>query len=598
MSLQPGTKLGPYQIGEPLGAGGMGEVYRARDTRLDRTIAIKVMPAHLSAIRELRERFEREARTISSLNHPHICALYDVGSQDGVDFLVMEYLEGQTLADRLGTVSRTGFSSAALPSRALKLEEALTIAWQIADALDEAHRRGVVHRDLKPGNIMLTSSGAKLLDFGLAKQAGPAVMAAGQSLLQTSEQPLTTHGAVLGTFQYMAPEQLERREADARTDVFAFGTVLYEMVTGRRAFEGQTQVSLIAAIVDHDPPPVSSLQPVSPPLLDHVVKTCLEKNPDGRWQSMADVALQLRAIIDSRDARESDAAPARVVRKLRAMQLTAAALALALALAVGTRWYFSEAPRPARLQFDLPIPPATSLNQFAVSPDGKYIVSQANVGGSTLWVASLERGTGQALTGVTEAQWPFWSPDGRFLGYFSGGKLKRVDLAGGALQTIADSGIGAGASWNRDDIIVFAPDPNNALFRVSASGGTPTQLTTLDKSRDEFSHRHPHFLPDGRHFLYVAVSRLPEQSAVFAGSIDSPERTELVRSAFRAVFASPDSLLFMSDDGTTLMAQSFDPSRRQLADEPYIVAENLNTFAANSAAGFSASTRRCSASST
>ena len=332
MTLTPGTRLGPYQIGEPIGAGGMGEVYRARDTRLDRSVAIKVLPAHLSSLHDLRERFEREARTVSSLNHPNICTLHDIGSQDGIDFLVMEYLEGETLADRLSG------------GRTLKLADALEIAMQIADALDKAHRQGVVHRDLKPGNVMLTKAGAsrndapqaKLLDFGLAKQAKPAatVSGAGQSIMPTEGQPLTAHGAIIGTFQYMAPEQLEGQEADARTDIFAFGVMLYEMVTGRRAFEGKSHVSLIAAIVDHDPPPMSSLTSVSPPLLDHLVKTCLAKNPDRRWQTMADVLIHFRLIADTGGELASPAASVQIARRLRLAWSAAAVLGVLLVVSL------------------------------------------------------------------------------------------------------------------------------------------------------------------------------------------------------------------------------------------------------------------------
>src|SRR3989304_3130079 len=275
MSLESGSKLGPYEIIAPVGAGGMGEVYKAKDTRLDRTVAIKVLPSHLADNARLRERFEREARAVSSLNHPHICTLYDIGSQDGVDFLVLEYLEGEPRGDRV-------------KKGALPLEQALRTGIEIADALDKAHRQGVVHRDLKPGNIMLTKSGAKLLDFGLAKLAG-AEGGSVESALPTQQKSLTAEGSILGTLQYMAPEQLEGKEADSRTDLFAFGAVVYEMLTGKRAFEGKSQASLIGAILKDDPQPMSELQPMTPPVLDRVIKKCLAKEPDRRWQSAGDL---------------------------------------------------------------------------------------------------------------------------------------------------------------------------------------------------------------------------------------------------------------------------------------------------------------------
>ncbi len=285
MSLAAGSRLGPYEVLSPLGAGGMGEVYKARDTRLERIVAIKVLPSHLSSSAEVRQRFEREAKTISQLSHPHICALYDVGNQDGVEYLVMEYLEGETLAARLA-------------KGALPLEQALRFGMEIADALDRAHRHGIVHRDLKPGNIMITKSGVKLLDFGLAKAMAPASDAGTLSSLPTREKELTADGTILGTVQYMAPEQLEGKQADARTDIFALGAVLYEMTTGKKAFSGATQASLISTILRDDPQPVSQVQPMSPPALDRVVKTCLAKDPEERWQSAGDVAKELKWVAE------------------------------------------------------------------------------------------------------------------------------------------------------------------------------------------------------------------------------------------------------------------------------------------------------------
>src|SRR5215510_4488410 len=304
MTLSAGSRLGPYEVLAPIGAGGMGEVYKARDTRLDRTVAVKVLPQHLSASAEVRQRFEREAKTISQLSHPHICALYDVGNQDGVEYLVMELLEGETLAERLNKGS-------------LPVEQTLRFGIEIADALDKAHRQGIVHRDLKPGNVMLTKSGVKLLDFGLAKAIAPPAEKASLTSLPT-QQGLTQEGTILGTFQYMAPEQLEGKEADARTDIFALGAVLYEMATGKKAFSGTSQASLISSIMSADPPSISAVQPMSPPALDRVVKTCLAKDPEDRWQSAADLGRELRWISEGSAAGVE--APVAVASKRRSRE--------------------------------------------------------------------------------------------------------------------------------------------------------------------------------------------------------------------------------------------------------------------------------------
>src|SRR5882724_3558895 len=319
MPLSAGTRLGPYEILSPLGAGGMGEVYRARDTRLDRTVAIKVLPGHLSSNPQLRERFEREAKAISTLSHPHICSLYDIGHQDGIDYLVMEYLEGETLAHRI--------KKGALPT-----EQVVQYAIQITDALDTAHRHGVIHRDLKPGNVMLTKSGAKLLDFGLAKVRATEA-AAGMTALPTQTTPLTGEGTILGTLQYMAPEQLEGAEADARTDIFALGTLIYEMATGRKAFEGKSQASVIAAILEREPPPISTIQTMAPLALDHVVRTCLAKEPDARWQTAHDVLLELKWIAEA-GSQAGILRPAGGRRKTRELLSWALAVVASLALLV------------------------------------------------------------------------------------------------------------------------------------------------------------------------------------------------------------------------------------------------------------------------
>ena len=427
MPLEPGRQLGPYQIEAPLGAGGMGEVYKATDTRLDRTVAIKVLPEHVAADPELKQRFEREARTVAALNHPHICTLYDIGREGETDFLVMEYLDGETVAQRL-------------EKGALPLDQALQVAIAIADALDKAHRQGIVHRDLKPGNIMLTKAGAKLLDFGLAKLK-PTEQAGGLSALPTQPANLTQEGAILGTFQYMAPEQLEGQEADARTDIFAFGAVVYEMVTGKKAFEGKSQASLIAAILERDPPPMSDLQAMSPALLDSVVKTCLAKDPEGRWQSAGDVGRQLEFIQGG--SRPSVAARVVVapepVRSRRARGLAVTALVLGLAIGgVGVWSVMQPAPRSVA-RFAIPVKGlATSINAginspVALSPDGKTVAYLSVREGAQLYQRSLDqleavpiRGTegcvlsiffaGRRVGGVLERHWPSSSKDAHLRG--------------------------------------------------------------------------------------------------------------------------------------------------------------------------------------
>jgi serine/threonine protein kinase len=591
MALTAGTRLGPYEILAPLGAGGMGEVYRARDTRLDRSVAIKVLPAHLADRPELRRRFEREARTVSSLNHPNICVLHDIGSENGVDFLVMELLEGTTLADRL--------TKGALP-----IPEALRYGTEIADALDRAHRQGVVHRDLKPGNIFLARrSGpssppiAKLLDFGLAKTSGPVVGGdrVGPSMAPTIA-PLTTEGTILGTPQYMAPEQLEGKDADARTDIFAFGALLYEMVTGRRAFQGHTQVSVIAAIIEHDPPPVSSLQPVSPPVLDDLVKTCLAKSPDDRWQSMRDVLLQLKLIADRSGVSATTAAltgpaPSRLrLAWAAAATLLVASLIMAEMLMAGRR-----TPAATKLSFQVDIPslPINFTRSLALSPDGNHLVGiGSSERGTTLQLRPLGSQETRVLfvsqnVGAGSSVYPFWSPDGRFVAFFLIGKLLKVDIVGNPPQELCDAPVGRGGTWNRAGVILFAPAATGPLFQVSDSGGKPVQATELDGSRQETAHRDPYFLPDGKHFLYLAVSSKPENSGIYAGSLNSKERKRLLASGSKADFAAPGHILFMR--GTTLMGQRFDPDRLELVGDPFRVAEPVAADPGTGTVGFTVS---------
>jgi eukaryotic-like serine/threonine-protein kinase len=583
MTLASGTRLGPFEILSPIGAGGMGEVYRARDTRLERTVAVKVLPQRLSASPESRQRFEREAKTISQLSHPHICALYDVGNQEGVEYLVMEYLEGETLADRLA-------------KGPLPLEQTLRFGIEIADALDKAHRQGIVHRDLKPGNVMLTKSGVKLLDFGLAKAMAPPTPQGSLTALPT-QQGLTQEGTILGTFQYMAPEQLEGKEADARTDIFAFGCVLYEMATGKKAFSGATQASLISSILRDDPQPISQIQAMAPPALDRVARSCLAKDPEDRWQSAHDVAGELKWIGES-DSQAGAAAPVVVRRKNRerlAWEMTAVILFVALAAAVVTAARYAHRvgalSRPMRLSIALP--EKSALRAVALSPDGTKLVfvGRDSSGKNALWIRALDSLALQPLPGTENPSFPFWSPDSRFIGFFADGKLKKINASGGSPQTLCDAPVNRGGTWNRDGVILFAPVVTGPLYRVSASGGVPIPVTRFDPSRGEASHRWPFFLPDGRHFLYDVASfgsgGQQEKMGIYVGSLDSKEEKFLLRANSSVAYAPPGYLLFFRE--RSLMAQSFDAKGMHVTGEPFSIAEEVQYFPQHYGALFSVS---------
>jgi Tol biopolymer transport system component len=570
MVLASGTKLGPYEIQSALGAGGMGEVYRARDTRLERSVAIKVLPAEVSANAERKQRFEREARTISSLSHPNICALYDVGSQDGLEYLVLEYVEGETLEKRL--------EKGPLPTDAL-----LRQGIEIADALEKAHRSGVIHRDLKPANIMLTKSGAKLLDFGLAKWS--ATGASEEETLKTltaAATKLTEQGTIVGTFRYMAPEQLEGKEADARTDLFAFGEVLYEMATARAAFAGKTKASLIAAILSAEPAPMSALQPMTPPALERLVRGCLEKDPDERWQTAHDVKLQLRAIAEG-GSQSGLPAPVSARRKIRERLGWVAAALAALLAAVFALGYFRRAPSEARAirAYIKPMEKSSfvfagTASGFALSPDGGRLayVATSPEGKALLWVRPLDSLQAQPLAGTEGAGFPFWSPDSRFIGFFAGGKLKKIEASGGPPLALCDAPTGRGGAWNREGIILFTPSVSSPIHRVSAGGGAATPVTSLDTSKSEASHRWPYFLPDGRHFLYVAGSSFtPKDSpsnSLQVGSLDSKESKILFHTHANAIYAS-GHILFLRQN--TLMALPFDAKRLEVTGEAFPVAD-------------------------
>ncbi|MBI3451083.1 MAG: serine/threonine-protein kinase [Acidobacteria bacterium] len=579
MPLRPGTRLGPYEILAPLGAGGMGEVYKAKDTRLDRLVAIKVLPAHLREHPELKARFDREARAISALSHPNICTLHDVGSQEGVDFLVMEHLEGETLASRL--------AKGALPA-----DQSLRIAVEIAGALERAHRGGVVHRDLKPGNVMLTRAGAKLLDFGLARLlAAETKLASDLSSLATEHKDLTAQGTIMGTFQYMAPEQLEGGEADARSDIFAFGSMLYEMVTGRKAFSGKSQASLIASILSSEPPAITAIQPMTPPALDRVVKRCMAKSPDERWQSAADLASELRWILEGGSSAGIPApVTARRVRRERLwMGIAAAAGIVAIAsvlLAVRAR---TSVPTPP---MRLSLADATGVRHapfghVAVSPDGRQlaiIAFSADGKQTQLLVRGIDASGARTLAGTEGATAPFWSPDSRYLGFFANGNLKKVSAAGGPAVVVADAPNGKGGSWNREGVIIFSAKEYEGLSRVSAEGGAVEPATTMDPSEE--AHRWPWFLPDGKRFVFLGDAARTEDHYLRLGSLGSLETTRLFRAVTTVAYV-PGYLVFVRD--RSLLAQPVDPKTLQPAGEPTILGEGIVSSGDNHQLGFSIS---------
>jgi Tol biopolymer transport system component len=569
--VSAGDRFGPYEIVAPIGAGGMGEVYRAKDTRLGREVAIKVLPQHLSSSAEIRARFEREAKTVSSLNHPHICTLHDVGRQDGTDYLVMELLEGETLAERLA-------------KGPMPLSDVVRFGGQIADALDRAHRAGVTHRDLKPGNIMLTRSGAKLLDFGLARPTGLAG-ASDKTSSPTVAAPLTAEGTILGTFQYMAPEQLEGQEADTRADLWALGCVLYEMATGKRAFTGTTQASLISAIMRDQPRAIGELTPATPPALDHLIRMCLAKDPDERIQTAHDVRLQLRWLGEA--GSQTGAAAIFEPPRLRkpawiawaGWSVAALALIAAFMTMTGTR-----GGGEGRVTRTIITAPPNALFLFAgdnagppvISPDGTRVafVAVDDRGGASLWVRDLAALEAEMIPGTLNATYPFWSADGRSLGFFADLKLKRVDLATRQVIGICPAAAGRGGTWSRDGVIVFSSDFRVALQQVPAMGGTPKPASTLDTARQS-THRWPHFLPDGKHFLYYSGNHLnvagPENS-VWVGSLDGKDSRQLFSSMSEAEYAG--GYLFYVQDGA-LVARPFDPSAAKFTGDARSTADRV-----------------------
>ena len=591
MSLSAGTRLGPYEITAPIGTGGMGEVYKAKDTRLDRSVAIKVLPAEVGADPDRRARFDREAKTIAGLNHPHICTLYDVGEADpsrgsgqAALYLVMEHLTGETLAQRL-------------EKGPLPLEQALTVATHIADALTAAHRQGVVHRDLKPGNVMLAKAGAKLLDFGLAKLTGHGEQPAAAQLASATTQrtPLTAEGLIVGTLPYMAPEQVEGKPADARTDLWALGAILYEMLTGKRAFQGTSAASLIGAILEREPPALSTLQPVTPPSVDRLVRKCLAKDPDARWQAASDVADELRWLASGSGTTRAVGALAGVTpRPRRILSLVAGAVALVaiVGAAVGLTWWLVR-PAPVVQRAIMEIQPADALigaansatpaavwvsrnrphqQVLALTSDGRVVFVGREGGRSQLYVRDVwGREMAKAIPDTVGASAPFLSPDGRWVGFqvaavkpATGSVLKKVPLDGGGPATrICDTVLApVGASWGDDGYIVFAAGPTSGLSRVSSDGGETTVLTKLRP--DEYSHRLPHVLPGSQAILFTVVEQ-PwnwETARVVVYQVETKKWTEVVRGAADARYLRTGHLIYFKRG--RMMAAPFDPRRLKL----------------------------------
>ncbi len=581
MTLASGIRLGPYEIQTRLGAGGMGEVYRAHDTRLGRDVAVKVLPQHLSCNPELKARFEREARAISALSDPHICHLYDIGSQGGTDFLVMELLDGESLADRLH-------------KGPLPLRQALQYGIDIAEALDVAHKNGIVHRDLKPANVMLTRSGAKLLDFGLAKPNVVAVGPMGSSgsiseltpstptmsiaALSTPGPALTQQGLVVGTFQYMAPEVLQGQEADARSDLFALGTVLYEMISGKRAFEGKSPLSVITAILEKEPERMTHASPT----VEHVIRACLAKDPSERMQSAREVVRELRWVAEAPLLAEgAELATAQRSRRWLLWIAVTGAAACAMLFAI---MYVSLARGPGQMMRSYIPPPEKASFAFngdaagpvVISPNGSAIAFVADDADAKhmLWVRELNADSARSLAGTEGATFPFWSPDGRFLGFFADGKLKVIDIGGGAAAVLCEAPQGRGGAWNQEGIIIFSSSFQGPIYKIPAAGGIPAQITKVDASQHD-SHRWPVFLPDGKHFLYLAVShRNPSDpaDAVYLGSLDGKETRLVMHSIANAVLGA-GHILFLH--GNQLMAQEFDVKMGKILGSPSRIADDV-----------------------
>lgn len=574
MALAPGMRRGVYEITARIGAGGMGEVYRARDTKLDRDVALKILPDAFATDPERLARFEREAKTLAALNHPHIAHIHGLDESDGVRALVLEFVDGPTLADRIA-------------QGPIPIKEALTIARQIAEAMEAAHERGIIHRDLKPANVKVRTDGtAKVLDFGLAKALDlTSAGAADMTPTVTSPALMTGAGVILGTVAYMSPEQARGQPINKRTDIWAFGCVLFEMITGRMAFAGVTISDTIAAVLERSPD-WTALPPATPPPVRHVLARCLEKDPKQRWRDIGDVRIEL----EDAEARQSHADSA-LPKTSRARERAAWALLVALTAAVAAvvAPVFRKAPVPAEIRFNLFYPRGMTADfaQLAMSPDGQQIVVSPSFGGqrpSPLWLRPLASTSGQLLPGTEGAGFPFWSPDGRAIGFFAEQKLKRFDVDSQAIAILADAPNARGGAWQGDGTILFAPNPSGPLFRVPATGGQPTVVTRLETGQND--HRGPFILPDGEHFLYYARGDPPVRG-VHVARLDGTETKRLLDADGAAVYTRSGHLLFARQG--VLLAHAFDATRLVLNGEAFPVADNVSVNPGISLASLSAS---------
>ena len=590
MSIAAATRLGPYEITAPLGAGGMGEVYRARDTRLGRDVAVKVLPSSYADDKERLQRFEQEACAAGALNHPNILSIYDVGTHNGSPYVISELLEGVTLRERLnGTV---------LPSR-----KAIDYGSQVAHGLAAAHEKGIVHRDLKPENIFITKDGRlKILDFGLAKLTGAADTDLSQTSIPTRRVD-TDPGKVMGTVGYMSPEQVKGRTVDHHSDIFSFGAILYEMLSGRRAFHGESAAETMSAILKEDPPELSDTNKTISPALTRLVNRCLEKNPAERFHSASDLAFAIDALSGATGVSDQTIAigPQPLLRLRKFLPWIVAGVFALIAIVMLPFAISSLRRTPARPNIvrSAILPPEnanfTALNTFAVSPDGLKLVFVARMaGGETmLWLRQLDSLTSQPLAGtdgVTAQASMFWSPDNRFIGFFAGRKLKKIEVSGGPPQTLCDAPNARGGTWNRDGVIVFSPNISGPLHRVSATGGASTPVTKLDDSRRQITHRFPYFLPDGQHFLYfvgaIGNAAQSESNGVYLGSLSSAEQKLILRT--HASVAYESGYVLFAQEGT-LMAQLFDEKSFQLTGDAFPIAEHLQVDLGSSRAIFSVS---------
>ncbi len=530
MTLSLGTRIGPYEVVAAIGAGGMGEVYRATDTHLGRDVAIKVLPEAFAHDAERLARFEREARTLAALNHPNIAAVY--GLEKDPAALVMELIEGPTLADRIA-------------HGAIPLEEALAIARQIAEALEAAHEHGIIHRDLKPANVKVRSDGTvKVLDFGLAKAMEPA--GAGTAIVSQSPTittpAMTMAGVILGTAAYMSPEQAKGRPADKRSDLWAFGCVLYEMLTGQRAFGGADVTDTLAFVITKEPD-WTRLPATTPPSIRRLLRRALEKDRKRRLSDAADARLEIED-----DRVDSDAAHQHRPAKRQRLAWVAAGVFLVIAavsLPFAVVHVRESVPEERPIRFDVLMPEKVNVVGAppAISPDGTHLAFAASLGGRTqLWLRRIDSTVVQPLAGTDGADYPFWSPDSRSIAFFAGGKLRKIDASGGPPQTLCDAPVSRGGDWNQDGVIVFAPTASGPLHRVASSGGTSTPLTMLDVANGEISHRNPAFLPDGRHFVFM-VQAAEDKQGIHVGSLDAPGHSLLLNTASSGAYAAPGYLL-------------------------------------------------------